>query len=103
MPNAQPLQPSATRQPRKSSQLKALEKESAAWLTKLDPANHFHRIFDHIPGVNFFVKDSKGRTMFASSGILQRYQMRDEAEMLGLTDFDINPHIMAENYVRASR
>jgi AraC-like DNA-binding protein len=100
MPNAQPLQPSATRQPRKSSQLKALEKERAAWLTKLDPANHFHRIFDHIPGVNFFVKDSKGRTMFASSGILQRYQMRDEAEMLGLTDFDINPHIMAENYVR---
>jgi AraC-like DNA-binding protein/PAS domain-containing protein len=100
MPNAQPLQPSATRHPRKSSQLKALEKERAVWLTKLDPANHFHRIFDHIPGVNFFVKDSKGRTMFASSGILQRYQMHDESEMLGLTDFDINPHIMAENYVR---
>jgi transcriptional regulator GlxA family with amidase domain len=26
--------------------------------------------------------------------------MQDESEMLGLTDFDINPHIMAENYVR---
>lgn len=100
MPNAQPLQPSATRLTRKPIQLKALEKERADWLAKLDPGNHFHRIFDHIPGVNFFVKDSKGRTMFASSGILQRYQMHDESEMLGLTDFDINPHIMAENYVR---
>ena len=100
MPNAQPFQPRLTRQPRTHRQLKALEKERAEWLTKLDTGGVFHRIFDYIPGVNFFAKDQQGRTMFASSGILQRYQMQDESEMLGLTDFDINPHIMAENYVR---
>ncbi len=100
MPNAQPLQPRLTRQTRTQRQLKALEKERAAWLTKLDTGGLFHRIFDYIPGVNFFAKDQQGRTMFASSGILQRYQMHDEKEMLGLTDFDINPHSMAENYVR---
>jgi AraC-like DNA-binding protein len=100
MPNAHPLQPSANRLSRKPLHIKALGKERAVWLAKIDPASHFHRIFDYIPGVNFFVKDSEGRTMFASSGILQRYQMRDEKEMLGLTDFDINPDSMAENYVR---
>ena len=100
MPNAHPLQPRLTRQPRTARQIKALEKERAAWVTKLDSRGHFHRIFDYIPGVNFFAKDHLGRTMFASSGILQRYQMQDEKEMLGLTDFDINPHSMAETYVQ---
>ena len=38
--------------------------------------------------------------MCASNGILQRYQMRAEKEILGLTDFDINPRGMAEEYVR---
>lgn len=41
--------------------------------------------------------------MFVSGGILERYQMSDETEMLGLTDFDINPQGMAENYVRDDR
>jgi AraC-like DNA-binding protein len=100
MPNAHPLQPRLIRQTRTASQLKALKKERAAWLAKLDACGHFHRIFDYIPGVNFFAKDHLGRTMFASSGILQRYQMSDENEMLGLTDFDKNPDSMAENYVR---
>jgi len=99
-PNVQPLQPRLIRQTRTQRQLKALEKERAVWLTNLDTGGLFHRIFDYIPGVNFFAKDHLGRTMSTSSGILQRYQMHDEFVMLGLTDFDINPHIMAENYVR---
>jgi len=100
MPNAHPLQPRLGRQTRTRCEIKALEKERAVWLARLDTGGLFHRIFDYIPGVNFFAKDHLGRTMFASSGILQRYQMRDEKEMLGLTDFDINPDSMAENYVR---
>lgn len=100
MPNAHSLQPRRTLQPRTQRQLKSLEKERASWLKKLNPESHFHRIFDCIPDVNFFAKDRLGRTMFVSHGILQRYKMQDEKEMLGLTDFDINPNIMAENYVR---
>jgi AraC-like DNA-binding protein len=38
--------------------------------------------------------------MFASRGILDLYQMKEESEMLGLTDHDLNPAVMAENYVR---
>jgi hypothetical protein len=48
MPNAHPLQPRLIRQTRTASQLKALKKERAAWLAKLDACGHFHRIFDYI-------------------------------------------------------
>jgi PAS domain-containing protein len=41
--------------------------------------------------------------MFASRGILDLYRMRHEREMLGLTDFDINPRHMAEDYVKDDR
>lgn len=100
MPNAQSLLPRVVRKPRKPGEIKTLEKARAAWIARVDPTSHFHRMFDVIPGVNFFAKDGLGRTMFVSSGILDRYRMHDEKEMLGLTDFDINPVGMAENYVR---
>jgi hypothetical protein len=44
-----------------------LEKQRKAWLNQLDPGSHFHRIFDCIPGVQFFAKDQFGRTMFVST------------------------------------
>jgi AraC-like DNA-binding protein len=103
MPNAHPLQPRFNWIPRAESEIRALEKDRKLWLNQLDSGAHFHRIFDCIPGVHFFAKDQFGRTMFVSSGILQRYQMRDEKEMLGLTDFDINPDSMAADYVRDDR
>jgi AraC-like DNA-binding protein len=37
--------------------------------------------------------------MFASQGLLQRYQMRDDSDFIGRTDFDLNPDMMAEAYV----
>ncbi|RFC43903.1 MAG: hypothetical protein DVB28_001298 [Verrucomicrobia bacterium] len=89
--------------PRTAREIKALEKERKAWLSQIDPGAHFHRIFDCIPGVEFFAKDQFGRTMFVSRGILQRYQMQSEKEMLGLTDFDINPASMAADYVHDDR
>jgi AraC-like DNA-binding protein len=103
MPNAHPFQPRLKWKPRAAREIKALEKQRKAWLNQLDPGSHFHRIFDCIPGVHFFAKDQFGRTMFVSSGILQRYKMADEKEMLGLTDFDINPSSMAADYVHDDR
>ena len=103
MPNAHRFQPRFNWKPRAVREIKALEKERKAWLAQIDPCAHFHRIFDCIPGVHFFAKDQFGRAMFVSSGILQRYQMQDEKEMLGLTDFDINPSSMAADYVHDDR
>ena len=88
---------------RSRSELEDLEKERRNWLGSLGAASPFQPLFDHLPGVCFFVKDGRGRTMFASRGILDRYRMRHEREMLGLTDFDINPRHMAEHYVKDDR
>lgn len=63
------------------------------------PAQHFHLLFDLLPGVSFFAKNRRGETMMASRSILDRYGMKDEIEMIGMTDFDLNPDGMAQHYV----
>lgn len=68
-------------------------------MATLEPTLLFHRLFDHIPGVHFFAKDRAGHLMFASRGLLERYQMSDDTEFIGRTDFDINPDTMAQAYV----
>lgn len=41
--------------------------------------------------------------MFASEGLRQRYDMKDESDILGMTDFDLNPEMMARGYVHDDR
>lgn len=103
MPKATPLHPILRRRTRGASEIAVLRRERSAWLASLASESPFLVIFDHLPGVCFFAKDRSGRTMFASRAILDRYHMRKEEEMLGLTDFDINPGPMATAYVRDDR
>lgn len=77
-----------------------LASERAAWLSKVHPNAHFHVLFDHLPGVCFYCKDTQGRFMLVSRSFLQHHQLRHEREILGLTDFDVAPHHMASGYVR---
>ena len=78
-------------------------KRRVEWMASLRPENHFHQLFDHIPGVHFFAKDSAGVLMFASRSLLKRYRMSDEREFIGRTDHEINPSRMADSYVRDDR
>ena len=77
-----------------------LGRERAVWLGKVHPASHFHRVFDHLPGICFYCKDARGRFMLVSRSFLQHQQLRHEEDILGLTDFDVVPHHMAAGYVR---
>jgi AraC-like DNA-binding protein len=70
------------------------------WLAQIAAESQFHCLFDLLPGIHFFAKDRHGRTMYSSRGILQLYGFGDEREIVGLTDFDLNPAAMAESYVR---
>lgn len=103
MRNATSLRPQAQRKQRSPAAVKTLERERAEWLARIKPESLFQRLFDYLPGVYFFAKDRRGRTMFVSRGILNRYRMTSESEMLGLTDFDINPGSMARTYVADDR
>lgn len=69
------------------------------WLQEIAPSSFFHALFDHLPGLHFFAKNERGEIMFLSRSIRERYALRDDASAVGLTDFDINPHGMAESYV----
>ena len=69
------------------------------WFATLEPTLLYQRLFDHIPGEYFFAKDQHGHLMFASQGLMDRYQMRDDSEIIGRTDFDLNPGSMAQAYV----
>lgn len=103
MRNAPQYQPRITRPRRAATELKRLEKERDDWLSTLHPDSLFHRLFDEIPGVTYFVKDRNGRFMFAGRDILRRYKIKDSRQMLGLTDHDITPHAIAEGYVKDDR
>ncbi len=74
-----------------------------SWVAGLDPTDLFHSMFDHLPGLHFFSKNKEGHLMFASRGLLEVYQMSDDLEILGRTDFDLNPDIMAQSYVDDDR
>jgi len=96
--NATALKP-RERPKRPAAEIMRWRKQRAVWMTALEPTLLFHRLFDHIPGVYFFAKNKEGHLMFASAGLMQRYQMADDSEIIGRTDFDLNPDTMAQAYV----
>lgn len=98
MRNTTPLKP-LDRPHRSRAVIERWQRERSSWVAALEPTGLFHRLFDHIPGVYFFAKNRAGHLMFASEGLRQRYSMRDETEILGMTDFDLNPGSMAQAYV----
>ena len=98
MRNATPLKP-LDRPRRTGTVIERWKRERERWMAALEPTGMFQRLFDHIPGVYFFAKNRDGHLMFASAGLRQRYSMQDETEILGMTDFDLNPGSMAQAYV----
>lgn len=95
---ATPLKP-RERRPRPAREVRRWKARRDAWFATLDPTCAFQRLFDHVPGVAFFAKDREGHLMFASRSLLQRYEMPDDSDFIGRTDFDLNPGSMAEAYV----
>lgn len=98
MRNATPLKP-RERPRRTAAEITRWRKQRAEWMAMLEPTLLFQRLFDHIPGVYFFAKNKAGHLMFASQGLMQRYRMPDDSEIIGRTDFDLNPDTMAQAYV----
>lgn len=69
------------------------------WLREIDPAHLFHRLFDLIPSVTFFAKNRAGEMMFASRSVRERCHIRNEADIIGLNDFDLASAEMARSYL----
>ncbi|MBU6301779.1 MAG: helix-turn-helix domain-containing protein [Verrucomicrobia bacterium] len=55
-------------------------------------------LFDHLPDVLFFVKDRDGHLLAANRALLDHYGYREEADFLGVTDFQLLPRSLAEKF-----
>lgn len=78
-------------------------KRRELWTSQIQYADFFSGLFEQITGMHFFMKDRHGFLMYASSGLLARYQIHDEEEFVGRTDHDINPAAMADAFVSDDR
>lgn len=98
MPDATP---STTSQPPKTDRGTTAQRlrKREDWLGEIAPTSLFHALFDSLPGLHFFAKNRAGELMFLSRSIRERYGIGQDADVIGLTDFDINPGGMAQSYV----
>jgi len=70
------------------------------FFSQLGDSQQFRSLFEHLPGVYFFVKDDQSRLMAASSTILERFGLQEEAQLIGTTDHDHFPVHVADSFVR---
>lgn len=69
-----------------------------AFLRQIASESAFYRLFDHLPGISFFAKDRQFRIVCANQHFIERFGFKEEAEIVGKTDFDILPPRLAEHF-----
>lgn len=74
-----------------------------AFLSCLTPGDTLGQLFDVLPNVYFFVKDTEGRFMRMNQALLQAIGFRQEAEVLGFTDADFFSPFLAQGYREEDR
>ena len=73
------------------------------FLAKLGTRQQFRQLFEHLPGIYFFVKDGRSRLICASQPIVERLGFRHETEIVGSTDYEFFPPQIADNFIRDDR
>lgn len=82
------------------SETKSKLEQQQRFLGEIAEDSHFHRLFEHLPGVSFFVKDAEGRIMRSNRTFRERLDMGEESEIIGKTDFELFPEGLAESFRR---
>jgi AraC-like DNA-binding protein len=70
----------------------------ADFFARIAEPHLFRTMFDHLPGVYFFVKDRESRLVAASRTIFERLEVKSEAEIIGARDEDLFPPHIAKGY-----
>jgi len=71
-----------------------------AFLDQAAPHSFFTCVFDHLPGISFFVKNRDLRLVCANRAFWERLDCASEADLIGKTDYDLFPASLAENFRR---
>ena len=78
--------------------------DPAAALARLYAAlgdEHGEGLFEHLPQVQFWIKDRAGRYLRVNRALLANYGFAEPAAMLGRTDHELFPAQLAAQYVRS--
>ena len=60
----------------------------------------FERLFDHVPDIAFFIKDTQGRYLAVNLSLVDRCGLREKNELLGRDVREVFPHGLAQLYAR---
>lgn len=60
-------------------------------------------LFDYLPGVIFYAKDRESRYIAANRAMLMAKELEDPSELLGKTDRDFHPTVLADAYIAEDR
>lgn len=72
----------------------------ADFLAQMHSPEQMQQLFNHLPDVYYFVKDRNGLFVMANDTFVKQCGARNEAEIIGKTDFDFFPLGRAESYVK---
>lgn len=68
------------------------------FLSRISSESHFEVLFDHLPGVSFFVKNREFQIVSANRRFWERLTCTSEEEVIGKTDFELFPDRLAEKF-----
>ncbi|NOY42635.1 MAG: AraC family transcriptional regulator [Planctomycetes bacterium] len=57
-------------------------------------------LFEELPDVQFFMKDTRGRYVQVNHVLKENYMMADDRDIISKTDYQLFPQYLADNYVQ---
>lgn len=79
--------------------MKLIHKETS-FFDQLRPGQLLEQLFDHIPGVHFFIKDKNSRFVGGNLSFAQMFGCKSLADIIGKTDYDFTPNFLADAYLK---
>lgn len=62
--------------------------------------SEFAFLFDFIPDVQFWIKDTQSVFQWVNKTFLENYDLKELSDLVGKTDFDLSPFYIAEQFAR---
>lgn len=72
-------------------------------MSQVDGFDNFERLFEHLPGVLFFVKDKPGQMLTCNSEMFKMYNTGDVSGVTGKSGINFFPQEIARNFVADDR
>src|SRR5712691_12757209 len=101
--NCAPTHSSVRRQPRPRRKREPVAdgvQFQRSFFARMGELQQFQQLFEHLPGVYFFVKDRRSRMVCGSQPFWEHLGAKSEAEIIGKTDDEYFPPYAADHFRR---